>query len=81
LSYTANVFFLMISYDFCLFPAQYYYIIVIHTDWKLCANSEPLCTLENFQWCAELCFAGAVILSDRCLSIIPRREKHKSLLI
>jgi hypothetical protein len=34
LSYTANLFILMIFYDFCFFPAQFCYII--HTeDWKL----------------------------------------------
>jgi hypothetical protein len=27
-SYTMNVFILMILYDFCLFPAQFYYIII-----------------------------------------------------
>jgi hypothetical protein len=28
LSYTMNMFILMILYDFCLLPAQFYYIIV-----------------------------------------------------
>jgi hypothetical protein len=28
LSYTANMFIIMILYDFCLFTAQFYYIIV-----------------------------------------------------
>jgi hypothetical protein len=45
------------------------------------ANRGPLCTLENFQWGAEPCFAGAAILSGRCLPLIPRQGKHKSLLI
>jgi hypothetical protein len=54
----------------------------IHTEsWKPCANCEPLCPLENFQWCGEPCFVGAAILRGRCLSQIPRRGKHKSLLI
>jgi hypothetical protein len=29
--------------------------------WKPCANREPMCALENFQLCGELCFAGAAI--------------------
>jgi hypothetical protein len=35
-----------------------------------------VCTSENFQWCEELCFA---ILRGRCLLLIPRQGKHKSL--
>jgi hypothetical protein len=30
--------------------------------WKPCANCEPVCSVENFQWCRELYFAGAAIL-------------------
>jgi hypothetical protein len=33
LSYTANIFILKILYDFCLLPAQFYYIIVY--VWKV----------------------------------------------
>jgi hypothetical protein len=32
LSYTANMFILMILYDFCLLPTQFCYIIIIHTE-------------------------------------------------
>jgi hypothetical protein len=39
---------------------------------KPCANCEPICGLENFQWGRELCFAGAVILVDGCLAQILR---------
>jgi hypothetical protein len=54
----------------------------IHTeDWKLSANRGPVCTLENFPWYEKLCFAWAEILRCRCLPLIPRRGKHKSLLI
>jgi hypothetical protein len=54
----------------------------IHTEcWKTCANRGPVSTLENFQWCGESCFVGAAILRGRCLQLIPRRGKHKSLLI
>jgi hypothetical protein len=82
LSYTANVFVLMILYDFSLLPAQFCYIIVIYMeDWNLCANRGPVCTLENFEWCAEPCFASAAILIVRYLQLIPRRDKRKSLLI
>jgi hypothetical protein len=62
----------MILYDFCLLPAQFCYIIVY---------IQPMCTLENFQWRGELCFAGAAILRGECQLQIPRRGKHKSLLI
>jgi hypothetical protein len=52
----------------------------IHMEgWKPCANRGPMCTLENFQWCAEPCFAYAAILSGRCLSLIPRWDKRKSI--
>jgi hypothetical protein len=47
-------------------------------DWKPCENREFVCTLENFQCCGQPCFIGAAIL--RVLPLIPRREKHKSLL-
>jgi hypothetical protein len=43
-------------------------------------NRGPVCTLENFQWCEELCFVSAAILRGRCLPLIPRRGNHKSLL-
>jgi hypothetical protein len=32
--------------------------------WTPCANREWVCALENFQWCGELCFAGAAISID-----------------
>jgi hypothetical protein len=54
----------------------------IHTEgWKLCANRGTVCTLKNFQWCGEPCFAGVVISRGGCLPQIPRRGKHKSSLI
>jgi hypothetical protein len=37
--------------------------------------------MENFQWCTELCFAGAKILRGMCLPLIPRREKRTLLVI
>jgi hypothetical protein len=55
-----------------------------HTeDWQPCANRGPLYTLENlnFQLCEERCLVGAAVLRGRCLPLIPRRGKHKSLLI
>jgi hypothetical protein len=49
----------------------------IHTEgWKPCANRGPVCTLENYQWCGEPCFAGAAILRGKCPSVIPRRNKR-----
>jgi hypothetical protein len=38
-------------------------------------------TLEKFQRCAEAYFACATILRGRCLLLIPKWDKHKSLLI
>jgi hypothetical protein len=53
-----------------------------HTEgWKLCTNRGPVCTLGNFHWCGEPCFIGTAILSGRWLPLIPRRGRHKSLLI
>jgi hypothetical protein len=49
--------------------------------WKPWANCGPVCSLENFHWCGEPCFVGAAILRGRCLLLIPRRGKHKSLTI
>jgi hypothetical protein len=44
----------------------------IHTGgWKPRENRGPVCTLENFQWCGEPCFAGAAIVRNRCLRIFP----------
>jgi hypothetical protein len=50
-------------------------------SWKACASRGPVCTLEDFQWCAKPCFACAETLRVRCLPLIPRRDKRKSLLI
>jgi hypothetical protein len=77
LSYTPNMFILMILYDFCLLPVQFYYIILYIR--KLCANRWPVCTLENFQWCAEPCFLCTEIFIGRCLPLIPKRDKRKTL--
>jgi hypothetical protein len=80
--YAANMFILMFLYDFCLLPAQFFLYNRIHMEgWKSCANRGPVCTLENFQCCGEPCFLGAAILRGRCLPLIPRRGKHKSLLM
>jgi hypothetical protein len=38
-----------------------------------------VCTLENFQWCTEPCFACATIIRGMCLPLIPRRDKRKFL--
>jgi hypothetical protein len=71
LSYTANTFILMILCDFCLLPAQFCYIIVyirkVESRMKITDRCAP-------------CFIGAAILRDRCLPLIPRLGKHKSLL-
>jgi hypothetical protein len=62
LSYATNTFILMILYNFCLFPAQFYYIIVY--IWRLNAvcKSRTMCTLENCQWCGQSSFVCDTIL-------------------
>jgi hypothetical protein len=53
----------------------------IHGEgWKPCANHGPVCTLENFQWCGVPSFVGAAILRGRCLLLVPRKGKDRSLL-
>jgi hypothetical protein len=72
----ANICIFIILYDFacCLHNC------VMRTEvWKSRANREPVCVLENCQWCGEPCFAGAAISLDDYLLQIPRRDKHKSL--
>jgi hypothetical protein len=50
LSYTTNMFILMILYDFCLLPAEFCCIIIYIQKVESCVH---LCTLESFQWCTE----------------------------
>jgi hypothetical protein len=72
LPYTTNMFILIILYGFCLLPAQLCYIIV-HIR-----KVESRVQIADGR---ELCFVGAAILRGRCLPLIPRRGKPKSLLI
>jgi hypothetical protein len=82
LSYTVNVFILMILYDFYLLAAQFCYVIVyMRKDESPVQIADLLCTSENFRWYGESCFAGASIIRVRCQPIILRRGKHTSLLI
>jgi hypothetical protein len=75
LSYTANMFILMILYDFCLSLAQFCYIIVYIRKVEICVQiADSVCTLANLQWCTEPCSACVAILRGRCLLLIPRRE-------
>jgi hypothetical protein len=48
---------------------------------KSCAPRGPVCTSEIYQWCGEPYYASAAISKDGFLQKIPRRGKHKSLLI
>jgi hypothetical protein len=43
LSYTANMFILMIVYDFCLLPGQFYYIIVYTWTVESCVQIADRC--------------------------------------
>jgi hypothetical protein len=71
----------MILYD-SLLPGQFCYIIVY--IWKVESH------LHITDWCVHWiissggenpCFLGAAILRGTCQLLIPRRGKHKSLLI
>jgi hypothetical protein len=78
LSYAPNMFILMIL---GLLLVACKILLYNHTHMegcKPCENCGLVCILENFQWLGEPCFVGAAILRDRCL---PRRGKHKSLLV
>jgi hypothetical protein len=60
--------------------------ILLHTSihmegWKPYANHWLVCTLENFQWYGESCFASPAVLRVRCLPLILRWDKCKPLLI
>jgi hypothetical protein len=48
---------------------------------KQCVPREEVCNLEIYQWCGEPRFASATISKGGCVQQIPRRCKHKSLLI
>jgi hypothetical protein len=73
LSYTANMFILIILYDFCLLSAHLCCIIVYGRLKAVCKSWTGV-RLGKFPWCAEPCFAGTEILRGRCLPLIPRRE-------
>jgi hypothetical protein len=80
LSYAANMFILMILYGFPLVARTVLlYNSIYMKGWEPCANRESMWILENFQWCGEPGFLGVAILRGRCLSLIPRRGKHKSI--
>jgi hypothetical protein len=82
LSYTAKMFILIILYDSCLSPIQFCYIIVYIGKVESRVQIAVRCaTWKNFQLCEELSFECAAILRDRCLPLITRRDKRKSLLI
>jgi hypothetical protein len=80
LSYTTNMFIIMILYDFSLLPAQFCYIIVyIRKVESLVQIADRYAPWKIFHWCGERCYEGAGILRGRCLPLFPRRVKRKSL--
>jgi hypothetical protein len=82
LCYTANMFIIMI-YMFSVCCVHNFFLYNrIHTEGlKPCANREPMCTLDNFQWCREPCYVRAAILRGRCMPLISRRGKRTLLVI
>jgi hypothetical protein len=77
LSYTTNMFILMIPYGFCLFPVQFCYIIIYTWKVKSCVHIAERCAPWKISsGGAEPCFPGAAILRGRCLPLIPRRDKR-----
>jgi hypothetical protein len=81
LSYTTNMFILMILYDFCLLPAQFCYIIVYTGKVESCVQIADRCAPWKISNGAENLILQIAVLRGRCLPLIPRRGKHKSLLI
>jgi hypothetical protein len=79
LTYTTNMFILMVLYDFCLWSAQFCYII----SWRLKAvcKSRTGVYLGNFPMVRRTLFCTRCNFKSRCLLLIPRRDKRKSLLI
>jgi hypothetical protein len=53
LSYTVNVFILMILYDFCVLPAQFCYIIVYIWKVESCVEIVDRCAPWKISNCAE----------------------------
>jgi hypothetical protein len=78
LTYVMNIFMLM---DPWLLPAKFCYIIIYIQKVEDRVEISDSVHFGNFQWCKELCFAVIAILRAKCLPQIPRRGKHKSLLI
>jgi hypothetical protein len=82
LFYTWNMFILMILDDICLLPAQFFHMNVYTGKVESRVQIADLCaTLKNFQSCGEPSFIGTAVLRGRCLPLIARQGKCKSLLI
>jgi hypothetical protein len=80
LSYAANIFILMILYDFCLLPAQFCYIIIYIRNVESRVQIADLCAPLKISSGVENLVLQA-LLSGRRLPLAPRRGKHESLLI
>jgi hypothetical protein len=75
LSSGANIFIIMILYDFCFLSALFVLCNRIRTGFgKQNANRESVCASDNCQWCVVPSSAGAAISLDGYLPQIPRRE-------
>jgi hypothetical protein len=77
LSYTGNMFILMILYDFCLLLAQFCYVIIYIWSLKVVCKSWTSVHLGKFL-IVQRSFSGAAILIGRCVPLIPRRPASVS---
>jgi hypothetical protein len=81
LFYVANIIILMILYDFCLLPAQFCYTIVyIRKVESRVQIADPCAPWKISSGAKKLVLQDAEILSGRCLQLIHRRGKPRSLL-
>jgi hypothetical protein len=79
LTYAANMFISMILNDFCLLPAQFCYIIIY--IWEFESHVQIVDQCAPWKICEEPCYVVSAILIGRCVLLVPRQDKQKSLLI
>jgi hypothetical protein len=80
LSYAVNLVTLMILYDLCLLPAQFYHIIIYMWKAESCVQITDQCPPWKISNGAAPYFADTAISKGGRLPQIPSPGKHKSLL-
>jgi hypothetical protein len=79
--YTVNMFILMILYDLCLLPAHFCFIIVHMRKVESRVQIADRCAPWKISSGAESLVFQALQFKSECPTLIPRRGKHKPLLI